>query len=177
MKITTGHFPSSLTRLAKALHYVIHYANKLNLTLNATRLLKIIFFAEVKALYEGVGLISKVKMVKARSGPVPDQHKEALNWLVRENKIIPTKRSNGMSYRSLFEPNVSLFTINQINILSNITSLIGDNFTAGMISGNIHENRIWNLVKMGQEIPLAAYLPGSETCLKLTKEELISFTT
>jgi hypothetical protein len=163
----------ALRRLANVIHFVINFANSRNLPLNATLLLKIVFFAEVKALFLGEKLIANVKMVKANYGPVPDGHHAAINWLSSGKKIqVDESLPSGKSYKSLSEPDSSSFNDNQKNILEFTTTFICDNFTAKVISDWTHQNKIWDILDYGDTIPLVSYLPGRQICVKATPEDI-----
>jgi hypothetical protein len=164
----------SFLRLANAIHFVIYFANLNNLKqLNATLLLKIIFFAEVACLDTLGELLTGVKMVKAKFGPAPNQRKEAINYLVLNKKISVNNSSLGIKYTNLLEPNFSSFSKEKLNILEYVTGFICVNYTAKMVSDNTHKNKFWLMVNMGDEIPITAFLNNKFE--KLTTEEFEFF--
>jgi hypothetical protein len=164
---------NAIQRLGNVMHFVINFTNLNKLELNTTLLLKIIFFAEVQALYDGVPSLTNANMVKAQYGPVPDRYSEALNKLANENKIKISKLNYSTFCESLSPPDSSLLNEQQINILQSITTSICNKFIAGIISEWTHKNRIWEQLDNDEKVPLAAYLPNSKVFEKLTHQEVI----
>ncbi|MDR1871713.1 MAG: SocA family protein [Deltaproteobacteria bacterium] len=162
--------PEPLALLINAIHYVIYFATREKLNLNATLLLKIIFFAEVYCL-DILGIpFTGVKMVKGTYGPLPDGHKKAIKNLVSNNKIIVSNNGKSKNYISHSNPDISLFSKEQLKILEDLTYSFCSNFTAKVISDLTQTNETWKLAEMGREIPLAVFLPNK--IVELTPEEM-----
>ncbi|MDR1872833.1 MAG: DUF4065 domain-containing protein [Deltaproteobacteria bacterium] len=159
-------------RLANAMHFVIEFARLNKFRLNATLLLKIIFFSEVRALYDGCEPLTKVRMIKAQYGPAPEHYQDALNWLVIEKKIQILTGKDETSFKDISSPDVALFNDQQLDILRSVTHIICTEFTASIISDWTHKNRIWDLLDINEKIPLSAYLPNSKIFMEFTPEEL-----
>jgi hypothetical protein len=148
----------SFTRLVNALHYVIYYANNNNLKLNASLLINTVFFAEIVCLDTIWRPLTGVKMVKAPFGPVPDGHEEAIKYLVKDGKIEVINTSNEIFYVNISVPDTSMFDNEQLNILGLLANNICIQYSAALLSKLTRQNRVWELLELGEEIPIIAYL-------------------
>jgi hypothetical protein len=147
-------------KLGQALHFIISYAEKNGLELGAVKLTKTLVFSEVASLYLQGRSITGVKIVKAPQGPVPDGYKEALKRLEAEGKIKVTESDQFHEptvYQSPCEPDLSGFSVSDLKIISDLTATCCNDYTAKALSRETH-NHFWEMVGMGQEIPLSAYL-------------------
>ncbi|MDR1871493.1 MAG: SocA family protein [Deltaproteobacteria bacterium] len=161
-----------LERLIDAMRFVIYYANINNLKsrLNATLLLKIIFFAEIVCLDTFGEFLTEVKMVKTPFGPVPDKYTTAISVLVNQQIIKVNKISNQTTYECLSDHKPGALSEEKYNILKLITHAFCTRLTAKALSNYIYENKYYQLAKNGSEIPIVAYLPHKT--IKLSIEEL-----
>ena len=147
-------------KLAQALHFIISYAEKNGLDLGAVKLTKSLVMSEAASLYLQGRTITDAKIVKAPQGPVPDGYKDALKRLEAEGKIKVTESDRLYEptvYNSRQEPDMSGFTDKDLKIISALAETCCNDFTAKALSKGTH-NRFWEMVDMGKEIPLAAYL-------------------
>ena len=147
-------------KLAQALHLIIFYAEKNGLELGAVKLTKSLVMSEAASLYLQGRPITGVKIVKAPQGPVPDGYKEALARLEAAGLIKITESEEHYEptlYNSLREPDMSGFDKMDLKIISDLAATCCNEYTAKALSRETH-NRFWEMVDMGKEIPLAAYL-------------------
>ena len=147
-------------KLAQALHFIIFYAEKNGLDLGAVKLTKSLVFSEAASLYLQGRTMTDAKIVKAPQGPVPDGYKDALKQLETDGKIKVTESDQFYEptvYISLKEPDMSGFSNKDLKIISELAATCCNDFTAKALSKGTH-NRFWEMVEMGKEIPLAAYL-------------------
>jgi len=162
-------------KLAQALHFIIYFAEKNELELGAVKLTKSLVMSEAASLYLQGRTITGVKIVKAPQGPVPDGYKAALKQLEAAGliKIIESEEFFERTiYRSLSEPDMSGFPDTDLKIMSNLTATCCNDFTAKALSQESH-NHFWEMVDMGKDIPLAAYLwPEDFEGPPLSEEEL-----
>ena len=147
-------------KLAQALHIIIHEAEKHAWPLGAVKLTKSLVMSEAASLYSRGRPIVGVKIVKAPQGPVPDGYKEALMRLEAAGriKIIESDQLYEPTiYQSLCEPDLAEFSERDREIISTLTPTCCNEYTAKALSSLTH-NHFWEIVDMGEEIPLAAYL-------------------
>jgi len=147
-------------KLAQALHFIIFHAEKNGLELGAIKLTKSLVMSEAASLYLQGRTMTDTKIVKAPQGPVPDGYKEALARLEAAGLIKITESEELYErtvYNSLREPDTSGFSEKDLKIISDLTTTCCNDFTAKALSQATH-NRFWEMVDMGKEIPLAAYL-------------------
>lgn len=129
--------------------------------LGATRLNKICWFAD-SVSYRALGSgITTETYVKRPRGPVPKSILNTIRQLVDEGKIV-VKDSGEPVYRtrlfvSLNEPNKSLFSSIELDIIAHFSKTICEEHTANSISELSHDE-IWTAAIEGEEIPLYATL-------------------
>jgi hypothetical protein len=164
-------------KLKMALHLIIHLANQHNWPLGAVKLAKSVVLSEVSSLYWFYKPIIGVKAVKAPRGPVPDGLAEALRQLAAEGLIKITEGEElyePTSYESLAPPDLTLLSGEEQRIITEITEVCCKKYTAAALSDLTH-NWYWKTVKMGDEIPLTAYLRNEDESPEpspLTEDEL-----
>jgi len=170
-----------IDKLKKVLHFIIYSANQHNWPLGAVKLTKSVVLSELTSLYWQYRPIIGVKVVKAPRGPVPDGFTEALKQLEADGLIKITEgeeRYEPTSYESLVAPDLTLLSTfisdEEQRIIAEITEVCCKKYTATALSDLTH-NWYWKTVKMGDEIPLAAYLRSEDESLEpspLTEEDL-----
>jgi hypothetical protein len=119
-------------------------------------------------------------MVKGPYGPIPDGHKKAIDYLIRQKKIKVNDNSNEITYTSISLPDITQFSEEKLVILREACSSMCINFTATMLSNYIHNNETWQLAKIGDRIPLVGFWPHkriipSPEKMKALSEEAASF--
>jgi hypothetical protein len=158
------------SRLVNAIHFVIYFATKYELRLNATLLTKIVFFAEVVCFNNLGQRLTSAKIVKGPYGPVPYGHAEAIDQLVKDKKIKIINNYPSISYINIVNPDITLFNVEQLDILKSVIRIFCTEFTATIISDWTQKNMFWQLADMGEEIPIVGFLPNSEA--ELSPQEI-----
>lgn len=140
---------------------LIHYvcAQSPNpLSLGATKLNKILWFAERDCYLRGEP-ISGVPFIKLPYGPVPMAIDEYLEELGNEGRLlvrdIEWRGKPKREFIALKEASVDPFTKGQISVIDRATQAICRLHTAESISKASHDE-VWDLAAIGEEIPLYA---------------------
>jgi hypothetical protein len=127
--------------------------------LGAIKLNKILWFADIQSFAETGAPITGAAYVKRRLGPVPKPILPALREMEIENVIrIEEVEYYGRSkkqYISLVEPNLSLFSPEQLRLVDAVLHTITHGHTANSVSEATHDD-IWKLANEGEEIPYYA---------------------
>jgi hypothetical protein len=125
--------------------------------LGATKLNKILWYAERDAYVQLGHPISGAKFVKRQFGPVPKAIMPVLGVLQSDRAIaIRETIVFGKSKRefiSLVTPNISGFKPEEISIVNSAIYTICNFHTADSISKKSHDD-VWELAEIGEEIPL-----------------------
>jgi hypothetical protein len=146
-------------RTKAALHRVIHKAQAENKPLGSVRLNKIVFCADVEAFDRRLEYITEGKYIKRPNGPAID----GFPFLIVEMKkdgliseeIKETSAFDIREYTSIREPDVSLFTAEEIELLDRFTLEIC-NEPAEAAKDKTH-NHIWDIGEMDEPLPVAGY--------------------
>ena len=103
--------------------------------------------------------ITEVKYIKEKHGPVPDNEgfrcllEMFISGMIDINEE-PLGRYTKNSYYSLVEPDYSIFTRNQIDIINYASRIVSD-LTATELSFKTHD-AVYDSINMREEIPLNA---------------------
>lgn len=143
-------------RLKSLVHYVVASCDDPR-RLGATRLNKILWFADTIHYRITGESISNEIYVKRKNGPVPKSILYAIRELESDGKV-HVREIDRAGYRmriftALKEPSVDDFTPRQRDIIQALTSEICSNFTATGISDLSHDH-IWAAANEGEEIPM-----------------------
>lgn len=146
-------------KLNSVAHYIISRCQPDDL--GATKLNKILWFADV-AYYERFGKsITGDEYVKRQFGPVPKHVPMAIRELEDEHLIVSKEidffGKPKREFWSLAEPDISSFDPNAIAIVDQMIEWICFDHTATSISGETHD-LLWESAEMGEVIPLGAAL-------------------
>lgn len=128
--------------------------------LGATRLNKILWFADREAYLATGNSISGTTYVRRPRGPVPKHILKSLRELEQENKISiqePSGQYMPREFTSLEAPNSEMFSDVEKSIVDNISQVICDQYTADEISERSHDIS-WEAAADGEEIPLSSTL-------------------
>lgn len=125
--------------------------------LGATKLNKVVLYAEREAyLHLGAGITSP-RFVKRQFGPVPVAMIPVLNELSEEGKILIRERTvDGLVKRdfiNLQEADISSFTPEQISIIDRVSHDVCHNHTANSISRETHDD-VWQMAAIGEDLPM-----------------------
>ncbi|MDP3089348.1 MAG: Panacea domain-containing protein [Nitrospira sp.] len=145
-----------LKKLKALVHYICSKCPDKNL-LGATKLNKILWYADAISLETRGISITKETYVKRQFGPVPKHILQVIEKLEDEDKIAvkntPFHNYEKREFVSLKEPNLSVFTPDEISLVDDVIREICFNHTASSISLASHD-RIWELAEIGDELPL-----------------------
>jgi hypothetical protein len=145
-----------LKKLKSLVHYICSKCPDRNL-LGATKLNKILWYADSIALETRGIPITGETYVKRQYGPVPKDIPQVIDKLESEGAIAvkstPFHNYEKREYVSLKDPNISMFAPEEISLIDDVIGDICFNHTATSISLASHD-RIWELAEIGEEIPL-----------------------
>ncbi|PSM16569.1 Panacea domain-containing protein [Nitratireductor sp. StC3] len=146
-------------KLNDAVHYVVSRCRPDDL--GATKLNKILWFADV-AYYERFGTsITGDEYVKRQFGPVPKHVPAATRELEEQGRIVSREVEYfgrpKREFWALKEADISRFDPNAIAIIDQMIEWICNGHTAVSISEMTHD-LLWDSAEMGETIPLGAAL-------------------
>jgi hypothetical protein len=145
-------------RTKQVAHYVI--ARSRPELLGATKLNKVMWFADVLA-YRMIGktITGQESYQKQRHGPVPNNIVISIRSLINDGAITkrnaPTPSGIRHEYLWLKEPNVNLFSAQEIDILNQMIDAVCENYTAASISEFSHDP-LWEETPMFEQIGIGA---------------------
>lgn len=129
--------------------------------LGAIKLNKVLWFSDTIAFGHSGNSITGVQYVKQKFGPVPKPIVPVINELVRDGAIRVDEVSYyghvKKQYVSLRDPNLALFSPEQLKIVDDVLAAITERHTATSISEVTHDD-IWKLAEIGEDIPHLAML-------------------
>jgi len=162
-------------KLSRALHYLIYLAQERNWSMGAVKLLKSLVLSDAASLHHRHRSISGAKIVKAPRGPIPDRYDEHLSWLANAGRIsiqAGAQLYDPTSYASHVAPDLSCFDAQELEIMTEIGEMCCKKYTAVALSKLTHDY-YWEIVGMGEEIPLAALIwTGDVENIPLSDEEV-----
>jgi hypothetical protein len=144
-------------------HFIIHECGD-PARLGAVKLNKICWYSDV-ICYKANGVsVSGERYVKRQMGPVPHGILVTLRELEREKSIAISESNLGRATRrdfmSLREPDQTLLSPAETEIIRDVLKAICDGHTAGSISELTHD-QIWDAAALGEDIPMFATLAAS----------------
>lgn len=139
-------------------HYIIYRARPDKL--GATKLNKVMWFSDVESFKRfGKTISGQYTYERKKFGPVPNKIKECLKSLVAERKIATRYEMTPSGERHEFvwteEPELSLFTAQELDIINRNIDWICDNFSATGISNKTHDT-LWKETEDGDQIEVRA---------------------
>jgi hypothetical protein len=145
-----------LKKLKALVHYICSKCPDKNL-LGATKLNKILWYADALSLETRGEPITKETYIKRQFGPVPKHILEIIEKLEDDDAIAvkntPFHNYEKREFVSLKRPDLSMFTPDEISLIDDVIGEICFNHTATSISLASHD-RIWELAEIGDELPL-----------------------
>lgn len=140
-------------------HYVIARAdvNKLG----AVKLNKVMWYADLEAYRRcGRTITGQTSYEKRQYGPVPNNIVRAIRHLeqtdVITTRMVPTfGDKDRRQFVWLKEPDVSVFSSDEVDILNGAINWVCDSHTATSISELTH-NTLWEQAELGEQIPVGA---------------------
>lgn len=141
----------------------------------ATKLNKVIFFAEFTQVRRHGSAISGCELQKLEHGPAPRQLVPVRRRLIEagdaevvredflgreQDRLVPRRAAD-----------LSVFTDEERQTIDNVLAQL-DGLTAGQVSDLSHEEPGWNLTEMGETIPYGAALLGAKQVSTPTSRRL-----
>lgn len=124
--------------------------------LGAIKLNKVLWYADMNAYLVLGESITGETYVKRQYGPAPKHIVPIVEDLMRSGRIIVQEVNyfgdSKREYISLRDPDVSLFTSEEISIVEEAIRYVCYRHTATSISDKTH-GMIWDLAEMGEEMP------------------------
>jgi len=129
--------------------------------LGAVKLNKVLWFSDTIAFCKTGKPITGVQYVKQKFGPVPKPIVPILRELANEQALLVQDISfygrSKRHYISLRDPDYSVFTQDQLEIVDEVLQTIVSDHSAASIS-NLTHDRVWKLAEVGETIPHFAAL-------------------
>ena len=158
-------------KLKHLAHYVIAKCGS-KAGFGATKLNKILWFADARQYMLTGKSITGAVYTKQEFGPVPKAIMPVRSALIREGKIRefpPKQKFQGHGFKSLANPDLTLFTAAEIANVDYWLKEICDNHTADSISELSHDYG-WEIADMGSALPFSAFM--AERIRKPNDEEM-----
>lgn len=140
-------------------HYIIWKAGKRD-SFGATKLNKVLWFADARAYMLTGQAITGARYVREKWGPVPHQIMPIRAELQREGTVsIINSRGGGdhTKFMADYAPDLSIFTAEEIENVDYWINFIDREHTATSISDESHDYS-WEIAPTGQEIPIFAFI-------------------
>jgi antitoxin SocA-like protein len=147
---------NDLEKLKRLIHYVAWKAGKRD-WFGATKLYKVLWFADARQFVLTKKPITDAVYIREKYGPVPKDAMIARRELERERAIKVSKEGTLTRIVALSEPDVSIFSADEIKSVDYWIEHIDKEHTAKSISDQSHDYA-WDIAKMGEELPLVAVL-------------------
>lgn len=149
-----------MNKFKELVHYICFKCDGVS-DLGATKLNKTAWYSDVfHYLSHGTPITSET-YVKQQFGPVPKHILSVLDELVGKGKIeIIDTNFHGFKkkeYISLVEPDVSVFSAEEVSTIEDAIGFVCDGNTASSISAYSHDH-VWKAASIGEEIPIYAML-------------------
>jgi hypothetical protein len=147
-------------KLELVMHYIIWKCQDPT-RLGATKLNKILWYADVHSYLESGKSITGTSYIKRQYGPAPNQSdfSSARSKLETDKKIAVTKDLYygypQYQFVALEKPDISMFSPDEISIIDLTIEEICYKHTASSISERTH-GMAWDVAEIGEEIPLSA---------------------
>lgn len=145
-----------LDKLKKLTHYICDRCNDPT-TLGATKLNKILWYSDRLAFLWLGKPITNETYIKKQFGPVPKHIDEVVSFLEDEGDLVEKWVRDiypRREYISLKEPDISVFSAEEISLVDGLIDKICNHHTATSISNASH-GKIWELASIGEDIPHA----------------------
>lgn len=123
----------------------------------ATKLNKVLWFAEARAFVLHGKPIAGATYIRQKHGPVPRQFMPIRSELEREKRIRVFNEGSLSRITADAKPDMSGFTPTEIQIIDHWIEYIDKDHTATSISEKSHDYG-WDIAAMNEEIPLYAVL-------------------
>lgn len=150
--------PRQIEKLKALTHYIC-WKCKNPAMLGATKLNKTLWVADLRHYVRTGTSITGERYIKRQYGPVPATILDVVNDLVAEGAIVTRESAYGAfpkrDYIALKEPDISMFSPQEISLVDQAIEFVCRRHTAAEISRKTHDV-IWELAEIGEEIPYMA---------------------
>jgi hypothetical protein len=125
--------------------------------LGSTKLNKILWYSDIIAFLKFGTAITDSVYIRNQFGPIPKDIKQARQRLAKSGAIQEYDASyhnyEQIQFISLREPDLSLFSAEEISLVDQVIGIITKGYTASSISALTHD-KIWQIAELDEEIPL-----------------------
>ena len=143
-----------LEKFKAMIHYIISKCEN-NDNLGRVVLYKLLYFSDFDNYEKYEKSISGETYIRKTRGPIPSHFFEAIDELINEGKIDESQKSviNYLKYNytSLMEPDISLLTSKEIDVINNTINRIS-HFYSEEISQYSHGDIPWRLANEGEAL-------------------------
>lgn len=123
--------------------------------LGLTKLWKLIYFIDAKAVRDLGEPITGSEFIKYEHGPVPSRGDKFLKRLVKNEEVKPSQRSVGgkilNEIRSVHDADLSVFSYEEIKLIEAVCGELGQK-TAAVLSELSHKEPSWHYAEMMQKL-------------------------
>ena len=145
-------------KLDTLVHYVCYRCEDPS-RLGATKLNKVLWYADTRAFVSLGSSITGATYIKRQFGPVPKEILSARARLVESGAIIertmPHRGYQQTQFIAMCSPVISMFSAEQISIVDEALEHVSRDHSAVSISLETHD-RVWKAAEIGEEIPYHA---------------------
>lgn len=139
-------------------HYIIFRSKPEKL--GAVKLNKVMWFSDLESFRRtGRSISGQESYQKQKFGPVPNDIVRHVRALLAAGKIAERSGTTPVGNRREFiwleEPNVSLFSANDVDIINRAIEWVCDNHSAAAISNKTHD-ALWEVTEIGEQIAIEA---------------------
>lgn len=162
----------SARKFKAAVHHICWKCQEHPSKLGATKLNKILWYADTHVYQISGQSITGAKYVKQQFGPVPARILETLAELRSEGKVVsrePTGPYHPREFLALSAPEAGVLSDQEQTMLDSVTEFICDGFTAVGISNETHD-QVWDAALLGEEIPM--YTAFARFPAEVTKKDM-----
>lgn len=168
----------SFDRLKALMHYVCAKADPA--VLGRIKLNKVPWYADKLAFALYGKSITGERYIKRQFGPVPAKFIPAQRQLEEEGKIVQSQTTifnfTKHDFTSIAEPDISMFTKEDMEVITQAYEHVCLNNTAMSVSDETHDH-VWELAEIGEEIPLqtvfaAEFAEVTEEDIEWAEQEL-----
>lgn len=161
----------------KELVLLVAARSKDDSTFGATKLNKLLFFADFRAYTRLGEPITGAPYVKRQFGPCPRDILRAVRTLVSEGRAREIELSTGGGYtqrrvEAIADPDPSMFSPDQVAVVDDVIGRLR-HLGAVSVSDFSHRFTGWKLAADGEEIPYFTALIGQTTERPLSPAELV----
>jgi|ERR1700733_5878693 len=143
-------------KFGRALHYIVWKAGN-RPGFGATKLNKVLWFADARVYVLHRGYMTGATYIREKHGPVPKQL-VPIRTALEKAGIIEVWTDRGQTrFRTKTRPDMSIFSADEMKAIDFWIDEIDKEHTAASISEKTHDYG-WDIAKMGEEIPLYAFL-------------------